>query len=100
MGSELREGYEVLIEIEGWSLYKDHREYEGEAHFISHDACPKGIQLEVKPDSECSVVHWKYQRCQRCEAYPPEGMMALFFMYCGWEPCADMNEWKEEYAHV
>ncbi|KKN92340.1 hypothetical protein LCGC14_0208310 [marine sediment metagenome] len=52
--------YEKLIEIEGWTLFKDRREA-GMLHFITHDACPAGFQLEVDPEKgECSVVHWKY----------------------------------------
>ena len=64
------------------------------SHFITHDVCPKGFQLEVDHDKgECSVMHWKYQRCQRCKALPPEGILALYLLTI-WETPMTMEEWE------
>ena len=87
--------YEKLIEIDGWTFCRDHRGGIGEEYrFISHDACPLGVQLEVdRGKGECSVVHYMYQRCQRCKAFPPDGLMALYLLE-KWEPYLAMKDWK------
>ena len=87
--------YEKLIEMEGWTFFKEPHGG-GMYLFITHDACPKGFQLEVDPKKgECSVMHWKYQRCQRCKAFPPKGIMALYLLIA-WETPMSMNEWEAD----
>jgi hypothetical protein len=85
--------YRVLMELEGWSFYEDTSPLHSMDYFMTHDACPKGYQLEVEPGKgECSVMHWKHHRCQRCNTFPPEGLLAVYLLHKQ-DVHVSMNEW-------
>jgi hypothetical protein len=87
--------YKEMMELDGWTLFIDEQdEGTGMTYFITHDVCPKGFQLQVEPiKGECSVMHWQDHDCQRCGAFPPEGLMTVYLLICDQE--VKMNSFDE-----
>ena len=80
--------FTTLLELDGWSFMKGPdnpyvSKPRTEYIFIAHTKCPQGVELEIIYDNgkAPSVMHYEYHTCQRCNATPPDGLVAAYRLY-------------------